>query len=86
MPHAQGPAHLGGHLHPVFRLRGPGDQARIPCFVLGPSYLVLTAWGTFTGGHPWTPRAGERIYLDVREGERWPGAVVPPSPFGAPRP
>jgi uncharacterized protein len=74
-----GPPHLAGHLHPVLSLRGPGDRLRIPCFVLGPDYLVLPAWGTFTGGHPWTPRPGERIYLDVREDG---GSVVAAGPAG----
>lgn len=67
--------HLAGHLHPVLQLRGPGDHLRLPCFVVAPNYLVLPAFGSFTGGHPWTRRPGERIYLDVRRNGE--AAVLP---------
>ncbi|TVP44567.1 MAG: ligase-associated DNA damage response endonuclease PdeM [Gemmatimonadales bacterium] len=77
-----GPPHLAGHLHPVFSLRGAGDRLRIPCFVLGPDYLVLPAWGTFTGGQAWIPRPEERIYLDVREDGGSVVAIRPASPAG----
>ncbi|CAN5704777.1 ligase-associated DNA damage response endonuclease PdeM [soil metagenome] len=77
------PPHIAGHLHPVFRLRGPGDRLRIPCFVLGPDYLVLPAWGTFTGGHAWSEQPGERIYLDVREDGGSGGEVGPAGTGGS---
>ena len=60
------PPHLAGHVHPVLTLRGPGDRLRLPCFVVAANYLVLPAFGAFTGGHPWSRRPGERIFLDVR--------------------
>lgn len=54
---------LAGHVHPGVRLHGrAGDRLRLPCFVHGPSRLVLPAFGAFTGLHLLQPAAGERRY------------------------
>lgn len=71
------PPHLAGHLHPVARLAGQGDRLRIPCFVLTPRTLLLPAWGSLTGGHPWPARPGERRILDVRDPEGGAGRLLP---------
>ena len=41
---------LSGHLHPVVRLRGGRDVARLPCFALGTLRGMLPAFAAFTGG------------------------------------
>lgn len=53
---------LGGHLHPVVHLRGPGDRMRLPCFLVGPRRIVLPAFGTFTGGASFTPEERDRVF------------------------
>jgi uncharacterized protein len=59
---------LMGHLHPVFRLRGPGDRMRLPCFVVGSRRIVLPAFGTFTGGALFEPEDGDRVFV-IGEGQ-----------------
>jgi uncharacterized protein len=48
---------FAGHWHPVQRLKGRADSARLPCFWLQAHQLILPAFGEFTGGHPvqWEP-------------------------------
>jgi DNA ligase-associated metallophosphoesterase len=58
---------LAGHLHPVFRLAGGGDYARLPAFHVGRGVTVLPAFGTFTGGHPVRIRRGERLFVTTGE-------------------
>ncbi len=56
------PYRLGGHLHPVARLLGPGGTSlRAPCFVVGTTRLVMPAFATFTGGGPAGTRDGDRV-------------------------
>jgi uncharacterized protein len=44
---------VGGHLHPVAQLAGPGRQRlRVRCFAVGSRRMILPAFGTFTGGAP----------------------------------
>jgi DNA ligase-associated metallophosphoesterase len=50
---------LCGHLHPGVHVRGGGDAARLPCFVVGPRRTVLPAFGRLTGLALVAPRAGE---------------------------
>jgi len=59
---------LMGHLHPVVRLRGPGDRMQLPCFIVGSRRIVLPAFGTFTGGAPFDPEDGDRIFA-IGEGQ-----------------
>jgi uncharacterized protein len=48
---------FAGHWHPVQRLNGRVDSARLPCFWRQENQLILPAFGEFTGGHPaqWVP-------------------------------
>lgn len=50
---------LCGHLHPGVRIRGGGDAARLPCFVVGPRRTVLPAFGRLTGLALVPPRTDE---------------------------
>ena len=61
---------LAGHLHPVLRLRGRTDRLRLPVFWVRSGCTVLPSFGSFTGGHPVKPAAGDRVYAVG------PGAVV----------
>ena len=54
---------LAGHWHPVYRLAGRADSARLPCFWQQPQQLILPAFGEFTGGHPVSPTASDTLYL-----------------------
>lgn len=63
-PHAGGYA-LGGHLHPVVRLRGRLDRLQFPCFVIGTRRAVLPAFTLFSAGVRVTPESGDRIYAIV---------------------
>lgn len=58
---------LGGHVHPVYHLRGRADTLRLPCFVVGEQRMILPSFGAFTGGHPVRPGPGERIYVTSGE-------------------
>lgn len=41
---------LSGHLHPAFHLSGLANQSiTCPCFWIGPRFMVLPAFGGFTG-------------------------------------
>jgi len=54
---------LGGHVHPVVRLIGPGgSRARHACFVVGARRTILPAYGTFTGGAAAEPEPGDRVF------------------------
>lgn len=42
---------IGGHVHPVYWLKyGYRRKARLPCFFIDDSQLILPAFGDFTGG------------------------------------
>lgn len=58
---------LAGHLHPVYVLSSRLDSLRLPCFLAGPTRMILPAFGAFTGGHSVTPLAGERVYVSSGE-------------------
>ncbi|MFN4294815.1 MAG: ligase-associated DNA damage response endonuclease PdeM [Thermoflexales bacterium] len=54
---------LAGHVHPSVSLRGrAGLRERLPCFVVGPSRMILPAFGAFTGMAAIRPAPGDRIY------------------------
>lgn len=60
---------LCGHIHPVVSLRGAARQSlRVPCFAISARQCVLPAFGSFTGGHPVQPKAGDHI-IAVAEDE-----------------
>jgi uncharacterized protein len=54
---------FAGHWHPVQRLMGRVDSARLPCFWQQANQLILPAFGEFTGGHPvqWEP--GQQVFV-----------------------
>ena len=55
---------LAGHVHPVSVVRGRGrDQARLPCFDMGPDVGVLPAFGAFTGGWEVPAQPGHTLGL-----------------------
>jgi len=66
-PHAGGFA-LGGHLHPVVRLRGRVDRLQFPCFVVGTRRAILPAFTLFSAGVRVAPEQGDRIYA-IADGE-----------------
>lgn len=58
------PLLICGHLHPSFRIKGPARQRiTLPCFWLRPGYLVLPAFGSFTGSHPVQARPDDLVLL-----------------------
>lgn len=67
---------LAGHLHPVLRLRDRGDRLRLPVFHFAERVGVLPSFGSFTGGHPVVPLAGDRVFAVG------PDAVLDCSPSG----
>ena len=58
---------LAGHVHPVFLLASRRDSLRLPCFLAGPTRMILPSFGAFTGGHPVNPAAGEHVYVSSGE-------------------
>lgn len=58
---------LAGHVHPVYILSTRLDSLRLPCFLVGPTRMVLPSFGAFTGGHPIRPEAGEQVYVSSGE-------------------
>ena len=59
---------LAGHVHPVYLLASGHDRLRLPCFIAGPTRMVLPSFGAFTGGFVVAPIPGERVW--VSSGER----------------
>ena len=60
---------LAGHLHPCVSLYGrANDRLRLPCFHFGAEVGVLPAFGSFTGMHPITRAAGDRVYVVADSG------------------
>jgi DNA ligase-associated metallophosphoesterase len=53
---------LAGHLHPVVRLSGRGDDSlRLPCFWWRERLAILPAFGEFTGGATIEREVGDRV-------------------------
>ena len=62
---------LAGHVHPVFRLHGPGRQSlRLPCFYMTERVSLLPAFGEFTGGFSIKRAREGKIYV-VGDGGVW---------------
>ena len=54
---------LAGHLHPCVSLGARAfDHLRLPCFWLGDDVGVLPAFGAFTGMHPISADAADRVF------------------------
>lgn len=58
---------LAGHVHPVYLLSSRLDSLRLPCFLAGPTRMVLPSFGAFTGGYVITPGPGEHVYVSSGE-------------------
>jgi DNA ligase-associated metallophosphoesterase len=58
---------LAGHVHPAYVLATRSDRLRLPCFVVGPSRMILPSFGAFTGGHAIKAALGERIFVTSGE-------------------
>lgn len=55
---------LCGHLHPGYKLMGPGREAlTLPCLWLGEKIGVMPAFGAFTGLYAIKPEPGDRVCL-----------------------
>lgn len=53
---------LSGHLHPAFHFSGKAMQsATCPCFWLGSGFMVLPAFGSFTGFSKIKPLRGQQV-------------------------
>jgi DNA ligase-associated metallophosphoesterase len=52
---------IAGHLHPMLRFRGSGEQVRCPGFVIDDRSIILPAFGPFTGGPTWRRRPGQQL-------------------------
>jgi DNA ligase-associated metallophosphoesterase len=67
-PDIAAPAYvLAGHVHPVYVLATRSDALRLPCFIAGPTRMILPSFGAFTGGHALRPEPGERIWVSSGE-------------------
>jgi len=62
---------LAGHVHPVYHLRSGHDGLRLPCFLQGPSRLILPSFGAFTGGYVVSPAVDEAVFV-VADGAIFP--------------
>jgi metallophosphoesterase superfamily enzyme len=59
---------LAGHVHPAVRLSGPGRQyARLPCFWVRATGMVLPAFGDFTGTGIIEPAEDDRVFAVAGE-------------------
>ena len=54
---------LYGHIHPTFRVKGPGEAIRLPCFVYDDERLLLPAFTGFSGGPVQKPEASQQIVV-----------------------
>ncbi len=58
---------LAGHVHPVYVLSTRLDSLRLPCFLIGPTRMILPSFGAFTGGFPVQPGLGEHVCVSSGE-------------------
>ncbi len=57
---------ISGHIHPAVTIKGLGKQSlRFPCFYFTDNYLVLPAFGKFTGTYTLEAKKGETIFAVV---------------------
>lgn len=55
---------LAGHLHPGYKLSGPGGETvMLPCLLIGPDVALLPAFGAFTGLSAVRPMEGDKVIL-----------------------
>jgi DNA ligase-associated metallophosphoesterase len=59
---------LAGHVHPVVTIKGRArERVRLVCFVVGPDYCLVPAFGAFTGGHEYAQNQHETLYAIAQE-------------------
>ncbi len=59
----EGKVNFYGHLHPAIRLQGGAKQSlRLACFVIGINYVIMPAFGRFTGAKTIRPVENEQIF------------------------
>lgn len=58
-----GPYTLCGHLHPMARLRGAGDELLLPCFQFGTRLGLLPAFTSWSSGVRVDPRDGRTFVV-----------------------
>jgi DNA ligase-associated metallophosphoesterase len=57
---------FSGHIHPGVLLKGKGKQVvRLACFYFTPNYVLLPAFGNFTGLEIITPEKNSKIFAIV---------------------
>jgi uncharacterized protein len=57
---------ISGHIHPAITIKGLGKQSlRFPCFYFTEKYLVLPAFGKFTGTYTVEPKRNEKVFAVV---------------------
>lgn len=55
---------ISGHVHPVFKLRGKGNQRmKFPCFYFTNTQAILPSFGYFTGGYEIQPEENSRLII-----------------------
>lgn len=59
---------FSGHIHPAVTIRGLAKQSlSFPCFYFGKQYAVLPAFSKFTGTFTIEPKAGENVFVLVKQ-------------------
>ncbi|MDJ1006943.1 MAG: ligase-associated DNA damage response endonuclease PdeM [Paracoccaceae bacterium] len=53
---------ISGHYHPKARISARGKTLTRACFLTDGARLILPAYGTYTGGLPWTDPAIRRLF------------------------
>lgn len=53
-----------GHIHPGVKLRGKGKSSiKLACYFLSKQYMILPAFGSFTGLYTMKPQSEDRIFI-----------------------
>lgn len=57
---------VSGHIHPAINLKAKGRQSiKVPCFLIKKNYVLLPAFGEFTGCHIIKPEETDSVYCVV---------------------
>jgi uncharacterized protein len=54
---------IGGHMHPILRVKGTGVSSRLPAFWFGARHSVLPAFTAFSGGSEVVAQPGDRLWV-----------------------
>jgi uncharacterized protein len=58
---------IGGHMHPILRVKGIGVSSRLPAFWFGARHSVLPAFTAFSGGSEVVAQPGDRLWVCAGE-------------------